>query len=113
MATNNLLGRREAAQFLTERGFKTAPSTLAKLACVGGGPNFISFGRRPLYAPDTLIDWAESRCTGLRRNTSDAGDERPAVSPVPARSRRHGQDRQSAPEAGAFREATGRAPHPR
>ncbi len=73
MATNNLLNRREAAQFLSERGFKTAPATLAKLACVGGGPNFISFGRRPLYASNALIEWAESRCTGLRRNTSDNG----------------------------------------
>jgi hypothetical protein len=31
------LGRKEAAQFLTERGYRTAPATLAKLACIGGG----------------------------------------------------------------------------
>jgi hypothetical protein len=43
------LDRRQAAAFLTERGYRTAPATLAKLACIGGGPVFESFGRRPLY----------------------------------------------------------------
>ncbi len=42
------LSRREASEFLTAHGFKTAPTTLAKLACIGGGPVFESFGRRPL-----------------------------------------------------------------
>ena len=67
------LGRKEAAQFLTDRGFKTAPATLAKLACIGGGPQFRSFGRKPLYRETDLIAWAESRTTGPRRSTSDPG----------------------------------------
>ena len=67
------LGRREAAQFLTERGYRTAPATLAKLACIGGGPTFHSFGRKPLYREADLIAWAEARTTGPRRSTSDPG----------------------------------------
>jgi hypothetical protein len=68
-----LLGRKEAAQFLTERGYRTAPATLAKLACIGGGPPFESFGRRPLYRAADLLAWAQARTTGLRRSTSDPG----------------------------------------
>jgi hypothetical protein len=68
-----LLGRKDAARYLTERGFKTAPATLAKLACLGGGPTFESFGRRPLYRQVDLIAWAQARTTGPRRSTSDPG----------------------------------------
>jgi hypothetical protein len=70
------LGRKEAAKFLTERGFKTAPATLAKLACIGGGPPFASFGRRPLYREADLLAWAQGRTTGPRRSTSDPGTRR-------------------------------------
>jgi hypothetical protein len=68
-----LLGRKDAAQYLTERGFKTAPATLAKLACLGGGPSFRSFGRKPLYREADLLAWVEGRMTGVRRSTSDPG----------------------------------------
>jgi hypothetical protein len=67
------LDRRQAAQFLTDHGYRTAPATLAKLACLGGGPTFESFGRRPLYRQADLIAWAEARTTGPRRSTSDPG----------------------------------------
>jgi len=66
------LDRKEAAQFLTSRGYRTAPATLAKLACLGGGPAFESFGRRPLYREPDLLAWAQSRTTGPRRSTSEA-----------------------------------------
>jgi hypothetical protein len=72
-----LLGREDAAQFLTERGFKTARATLAKLASIGGGPPFNSFGRRPLYRQADLLGWAQGRTTGPRRSTSDPGTRRP------------------------------------
>jgi len=65
------LGRRDAAQFLTDQGYKTAHATLAKLACIGGGPLFESFGRRPLYREADLLAWAQGRTTGPRRSTSD------------------------------------------
>jgi hypothetical protein len=71
------LDRKQAAEFLTSRGFKTAPATLAKLACLGGGPVFRSYGRKPLYLPRDLLAWAQARCTGPRRSTSDPGTKRP------------------------------------
>jgi hypothetical protein len=60
------LDRKQAAQFLTERGYRTAHATLAKLACVGGGPTFHSFGRKPLYREADLLAWAEGRTSGPR-----------------------------------------------
>jgi hypothetical protein len=69
------LDRKQAATFLTERGYRTAPATLAKLACIGGGPTFLSFGRRPLYREADLLVWAQSRTTGPRRSTSDPGTQ--------------------------------------
>jgi hypothetical protein len=74
------LDRKEAARFLTERGYRTAPATLAKLACLGGGPAFESFGRKPLYREADLLAWAQSRTTGPRRSTSDPGCQPTAVS---------------------------------
>ena len=65
--------RREAAQFLTDRGYPTAQRTLEKLACVGGGPIYQLFGRRALYTDDNLIAWAESRTSAPRSNTSEGG----------------------------------------
>jgi hypothetical protein len=49
------LDRREAAAFLTERGYPTARTTLAKLFSIGGGPPVQHFGRKPLYAPRDLV----------------------------------------------------------
>jgi hypothetical protein len=67
------LDRRQAAAFLTARGYRTAPATLAKLACIGGGPPFESFGRKPLYREADLLAWAKAKTTGPRRSTSDPG----------------------------------------
>jgi hypothetical protein len=76
MIDERKLGRKDAAHFLTNRGYKTAPATLARLACVGGGPTFRSFGRKPLYREADLLAWAVSRTTGPRRSTSDPGIRR-------------------------------------
>ena len=62
-APARLVNRREAAAYLGEHGFEVSPRTLEKLACVGGGPKFRSFGRKPLYSPADLIAWAEARCS--------------------------------------------------
>lgn len=67
------LDRNEASEFLRSHGFKVAAKTLAQLAYKGGGPRFVSFGRRPLYDPAELLAWAQGRCSGPRRSTSDAG----------------------------------------
>jgi hypothetical protein len=64
---------RQAAVFLTDRGFRIAPATLNKLRCVGGGPEFEMFGRRPLYREKALLEWVQARTKGPRRSTSDRG----------------------------------------
>jgi hypothetical protein len=66
------LTRREAADFLSERGYRVAPTTLAKYATVGGGPIFEKFGRRPLYLPAELLAWVALHSSGPRRSTSQA-----------------------------------------
>lgn len=64
---------RQAAALLTELGFRTAPATLNKLRCVGGGPAFERFGSRPVYQEADLLAWARQRTTGKRRSTSEHG----------------------------------------
>jgi hypothetical protein len=66
---------RQAAAFLTEIGFRTAPTTLNKLRCIGGGPEFELFGRRPLYREQSLLEWVRARTTPPRRSTSDTASE--------------------------------------
>jgi hypothetical protein len=60
---DRLLTRREAAEHLRSLGYPVAAATLAKLAVVGGGPPYVSFGRRPLYSPAGLETWAQGRTT--------------------------------------------------
>jgi lysozyme family protein len=67
------LDRQQAAAYLTTRGYRTAPATLAKLASMGGGPTFESFGRKPLYREADLLAWAQARTTGPRQSTCDPG----------------------------------------
>lgn len=55
------LRRREAAKFLQELGYPVAATTLAKLACIGGGPAFERWNRIPLYKKSSLLDWVASR----------------------------------------------------
>jgi hypothetical protein len=69
------LRRREASVYLEEvHGLQEAPSTLAKKACLGGGPIFESFGRVPYYRTEMLDSYAEARLSGPRRSTSDPGE---------------------------------------
>lgn len=71
-ASPDYFGRREAARYLTERGYPTAQRTLEKLACLGGGPIYRVYGRRALYTAADLIAWAQSRTSAPRRHTSEA-----------------------------------------
>lgn len=64
------LSRKEASTFLSALGLFIAPSTLAKLASVGGGPVFRRFGRQVKYLPSELIAWAEGRLSGPVQSTS-------------------------------------------
>jgi hypothetical protein len=65
------LNRREAAEWLTTHGYRTAEATLAKLATVGGGPTYEKFGRKPLYREQSLSAWVASKTTEPRRHTSE------------------------------------------
>ena len=66
--------RSEAVDYLkTVHGIPTTVATLAKLACVGGGPAFENMGRMVLYPRVELDRWAEGRISAARRNTSEVG----------------------------------------
>ncbi|MGO9392170.1 hypothetical protein, partial [Rhodoblastus sp.] len=55
------LRRTDASRYLTEKwGISRSPRTLAKLACVGGGPEMTYLGRTPMYSPDSLDTWVRS-----------------------------------------------------
>lgn len=69
------LRRKEASRYLSDTwSISRSPSTLAKLACLGGGPRFEFAGRVPLYQITELDAWARSIMTGLRTSTSDPGN---------------------------------------
>jgi len=55
------LRREQAADYLQERYGAYTAETLAKLACVGGGPKFRKMGRFPVYTQVDLDDWALAR----------------------------------------------------
>lgn len=73
MNTPQFLRRKEAAKYLRDKfGFGTERS-LAKLACVGGGPEYRKVGERvTLYEPPKLDEWALSRIGTPQRSTSQA-----------------------------------------
>lgn len=60
----------DAAAILTEAGLPIRPQTLTKLRCVGGGPEFQTFGRRPVYTLMALRTFAKCRLGDPVRNTS-------------------------------------------
>jgi hypothetical protein len=47
--------------------------TLAKLACVGGGPEFRKWGRVPLYEIAALDAWCDAKLSKPVRSTSELG----------------------------------------
>lgn len=64
--------RTDAAKYLTdEQGLPCSPKTLAKLACVGGGPKFQMFGRFPVYPEPELDRYADSKLSPLVSSTSE------------------------------------------
>jgi hypothetical protein len=64
--------RNEAATYIeTTYGIPCSPKTLAKWACIGGGPAFRKAGRIPLYPFSGLDAWAQSKLGPLVRSTSE------------------------------------------
>lgn len=70
--TTKYLTRREASAYLSGRGLPTSHTTLAKLATVGGGPEYQRFGRRAVYVAEALDAWAAGRLSKPMRSTSEA-----------------------------------------
>ena len=72
--TMQFLRRKEAAEYLRKYyGFCTQRS-LAKLATVGGGPEYRKIGKRiVVYEPLKLDEWARSRIGKPQQSTSHTG----------------------------------------
>lgn len=67
--TKPLLRRREAVEYLElAHGVAVAHGTLARLASVGGGPEFVKAMRKALYRPASLDRWAAGRITAGGRS---------------------------------------------
>ena len=60
-------------------GVDCAASTLAKLACIGGGPPFEKFGAKPLYRPALVDAWVADRMSKIANSTSDVKRARSAA----------------------------------
>jgi hypothetical protein len=69
---DTLLRRRETAEALTAKGFKTAEKTLATKATRGGGPPYRLYGRTPVYRWGDSLAWALARLSEPRSTTSEA-----------------------------------------
>lgn len=65
------LRRTEAAKYLQDRYGAYTTETLAKLACVGGGPRFQKLGPYPVYRPEWLDEWAEGRMSKPVASTAE------------------------------------------
>ena len=56
------LRRADAAKYVNTRyGFPCSKAWLAKLACVGGGPEYLLAGKFPIYPVASLDAWAQAR----------------------------------------------------
>jgi len=71
MPAEFFLRRDKAAAYLQERYGAYTAETLAKLACVGGGPRFRRIGRYPLYTQSDLDEWALDRMSKPVASTAE------------------------------------------
>lgn len=65
------LRRKQAGEYLKSRYGFGSERTLAKLAVLGGGPEFRKAGSVVLYEPAKLDEWAISKIGAPRLSTSD------------------------------------------
>lgn len=65
------LRRKAAGEYLKSKYGFGSEKTLAKLACLGGGPIFRKASNAALYAPEDLDAWALSKIGAPRKSTSD------------------------------------------
>lgn len=71
MTATTYLRRDKAAAYLQARYGAYTTETLAKLACVGGGPRFRKLGPYPVYCPEDLDAWALARMSKPVQSTSE------------------------------------------
>jgi len=74
MTDKPFLRRSEAAAYLQSLYGAYTCETLAKLACLGGGPRFRKLGPYPVYTPEDLDEWAASRMTRAVSSTSELAE---------------------------------------
>jgi hypothetical protein len=68
--------RADAARYIRENyGIPCAAPTLAKYACIGGGPAFRKAGKFPIYSREDLDSWAQQRLGVRARSTSELLNE--------------------------------------
>jgi len=80
MHNHKFLRRKAASNYLHEtHGLERAPSTLAKLAVIGGGPIFRRIGRVPLYLMDDLDEWVASKLSPPMGSTSDTASPKAGI----------------------------------
>lgn len=66
--TERFLTRREAAEYLSGRGLRTAAQTLARLAATTtSGPAYRIWGSSAVYTQADLDAWCEARASKPRR----------------------------------------------
>ena len=64
--------RADAARYIRENhGIPCSHATLAKYACLGGGPAFRKAGKFPIYSRGDLDAWANQRLGKLVCSTSE------------------------------------------
>ena len=64
------LRRKAAADYLKSKYGFGSEKTLAKLACVGGGPEFRKAGPAAVYEPQKLDEWALNRMGAPQTETN-------------------------------------------
>lgn len=65
------LRRKKAGEYLKQKYGFGSEKTLAKLACVGGGPEFRKAANAALYEPAKLDEWALAKIGAPQKSTSD------------------------------------------
>ena len=72
METIQFLRRKAAGEYLKAKYGFGSDKTLAKLACLGGGPLFHKAANAAIYKPEDLDAWALSKIGAAQTSTSDA-----------------------------------------
>lgn len=69
---DRLLNRKEASRELAALGIQLAPSTLAKMLCLGlDGPPYIHIRKRPYYPRLQLRAWARLQVSEVRYSSRE------------------------------------------